>query len=101
MTKLTYTSSKTAKSLNLCLSGNLIHVDGLKLYRQILHRLEDVNNVIIDLAQLKKIDLTGLNALMVCQSHLSGEQIGLQIKVGSNKKLREFMKTASVAHYLL
>ena len=101
MTNLTYTSSKTAQSLNLYLSGNLIHIDGLKLYRCVLDRLDNVKHVVIDLAQLKKIDLTGLNALMVCQSHLSGENIEMQINLGGNYKLEELMKTASVDHYLM
>ena len=101
MTNLTYTSSKTTKSLKLSLSGNLVHIDGLKIYQCILDRLDNVNTVMIDLAKLKKIDLTGLNALMVCQSHLSGENIDLTIKLGENQKLRELMNTAAVSQYLL
>ncbi|NNE25810.1 MAG: hypothetical protein HKN09_03110 [Saprospiraceae bacterium] len=101
MTNLTYTSLKTSGSLNLSLYGNLIHIDGLRLYQDILERLDNVNNVIIDLAHLNRIDLTGLNALMVCQCHLSGANIDLKIKLGQNRQLKELMQTTSVTQYLL
>ena len=100
MKDLSVAYHKNGSDINAALKGRLVSLAALELRKELHHKVDPWDRLILDLSKVTNVDTTGVNALLHTQLRCVHKNASMIIKCPADHPLKELLKLTHAEQYM-